>query len=698
MDISITSNISLNHSEKSFVISEEGDRNCYDTDRDIIMRKLMQLYSKHNLTKVALEDIASVVNSVPGANIKIPTTKYLIFKEFLHDSSTDVNKHIFCSHCKNYTSYPYGNWNEPKCDSCGDDLSKNDFFFVHISVENQLKEIVQCYFDNIKTYGQMISNKICENICDVYDGDVLKNIKSLNSIYSLTLNTDGLVMQKSSKCSLYPVLLICNFLPPQIRYKEKNMIVAGLYYGVSKPDFVKYLDPMIREFKKLSEIGFIYRNEIYQFIVSHATFDLPMKSVMQNIRQYNGYNACYYCEHPGEKTQNGVRYVNTSQPYALRNHENMVLLTEKVIKTGKVLSGIKGISPMLGFKHFDIARSLSIDYMHGALLGVTKNLISFWIDSIHHKKPHYIKPKQRIIVNKRLQTIKLCRFINRNITSLDTYSTFKASQFRTFLLYLFPVLQGILQKEYFNHLLLLSSAIYILSQEKISKEELKIADEKLKKFVFDYEVLYGKSNMTMNVHCLVHLVECVKNLGPLWSHSMFAFESFNGTLAKYGKSPNNIVNQVVERVVLSFTAEKIAVAPNTDTVFNEISLRLSIAETIALRGQKILNTPQFFAAMKRGSIIFTSTNHTLAKKTADYFISTKNNEYGKIKFYVKNGSEIYALIEEYSIETSMHQIFIAKTKSTNIVRPTNEIVEKYILLKINRSEYVVKRPNSYEIN
>lgn len=698
MDISITSNISLNSEQLSFNISGEENENFIETDRDLLIKKLMQLYSKHNLSKVAIEDIAKLVNSVPGAKIQIPTTKHLIFQEFSKNSSNIVNKHILCPRCKDYSRFAYANCVDPKCTSCENDLSKSDFFFVHISIETQLKKIVQYNFDDITAYRQKVSTKKCENICDVYDGQVLKNMRTFNFIYSITLNTDGLIMHNSSKSSLYPVLMICNFLPPQIRFKEKNIIVAGLYYGIAKPDFSKYFDPIIREMEKLSEIGFFYRNEVFQFIVSHASFDLPMKSVMQNIRQYNGYNACYYCEHPGEKTQTGVRYVNTLQPFALRNHKNMILMTAKAIKTGNVINGVKGISPMIGFKNFDIVQSLSVDYMHGVLLGVTKNLLSFWIDSIHNQKLFYIKPKQRIIVNKRLQELKLCRFINRNITSLDTYSTFKASQYRTFLLYLFPVLQDILQKKYFNHLLLLSSAIYILSQEKISTEELKLADENLKKIVLDYEEVYGKTNMTMNVHCLLHLVECVKNLGPLWSHSMFHFESFNGTLAKYGKSPNNVTNQIVERVNLNFAVEKITEAPNRDVLFNEISVRLSISETIALRNKKISDSSKFFAAIKRGVTVFTSTTYTLAKKTADFFVSTKNHEYGKIKFYVKSGSEIYALIEEYSIEPSMHQICIAKTKSTNILRPTNEIVEKYILLKINFKEYVVKRPNKYEVN
>lgn len=695
MDISLNSNVSLENKEQiSFDLSEEGESNNVESDRDGIMRKLMHLYSKHNLSKVALEDFANLVNIVPGATVKIPANKYSIFKEFLQYNCINVNKHILCTRCKQYSPFPFTNANEIKCSSCNGVLSRSDFFFVHISAEPQLKWIVENYFNEIKRYRQTILNKQSDDICDVYDGEVLNNMRTLNFIYSLTINTDGLVMHKSSKASLYPVLMICNFLPPEIRFKQRNMIVAGLYYGSVKPNFSEYFDPIIREFKKLSEFGFFFQNENFQFHITHACFDLPMKSVLENIRQYNGYQACYYCEHTGKKTEKGVRYTNMLQPSPLRNHKNMVLLADKARKTGMIVKGIKGISPLIGFENFDIVRSLSVDYMHGALLGVAKNLLSFWYDSTHNQRPFYIKPQQRLIVNNRLASIKLCRFINRNITTLENYSTFKASQYRTFILYLFPVLHGVLRKKYFEHFQLFSFSMYTLLQEKITKNELMLVDVQLKKFVDEYEILYGETSMTMNVHCLLHVVECVKNLGPLWAHSMFSFESYNGTLTKYGKSPNNVLNQVVEKVVLNFAEAKDAEKQRKDLIFSHLSSeQISNSDTNLLRINRILST-KFYAAMRRGSIVFTSINYTCAKKTIDYFIETRQNEYGKIVCYVEN----HAMIEEYSIVNCANQILTVKTTSKKILRPTSDIVAKCIYLKIGQNEYIVKRPNKYEVN
>lgn len=698
MDISINSNVSLNSKEQtSFNISNEGI-NLIETDRESLLNKLMQLYLKHNLSKAAVEDIAVVMNSVPGAKIKIPTTKYLLFKEFLANNSHNVNKLILCNRCKQYSAFLFGSVCGLKCDSCKGDLSKNNFFFVHISAESQLKRIVENYYDEIKHFRGRFSNNQCDDICDAYDGQVIRKMETLNFIYSLSLNTDGLVMHNSGKGSLYPVLMVCNFLPPELRFKEKNMIVVGLYYGIEKPDFFQYLDPIIVEFERLSEFGFFLRGDHFQFHITHACFDLPMKSAIQNIRQYNGYSACYYCDHPGEKTQNGVRYTNQIVDSVLRDHKTMILTAGRAIKTGAIVNGVKGFSCLTGFKNIDIVRSIAVDYMHGALLGVTKNLLSFWLDPINHQKSFYIKPKEKLIINKRLVAIKLCRFINRNVISIDNYNKFKSSQYRTFLLYLFPVLQGILGRKYFDHFQLLSFSIYILLKERITPEELIHAETMLKKFVSDYEILYGKCSMTMNVHCLLHLVECVKNLGPLWCFSLFCFESYNGTLAKYGKYPNNVLNQVVESVVLNFAAEKVTVTQTKDKIFSEIFIRPSASDKSILESEKLCGTTKIFSAMKRGNTIFTSINYKCAKKTADYFIETNQNDHGKIKYFVDNGSELFAVISEYEIVSTMNQIFIAKETGQTILRPTKDIREKLIYMQIKDTEYVVKRPNKYEMN
>jgi len=49
-------------------------------------------------------------------------------------------------------------------------------------------------------------------------------------------------------------------------------------------------------------------------------------------------------------------------------------------------------------------------------------------------------------------------------------------------------------------------------------------------FVSDFENLYGKQHLSFNVHQTLHLVQSVRDWGPLWSHAENLFESYNSVL------------------------------------------------------------------------------------------------------------------------------------------------------------------------
>ena len=67
----------------------------------------------------------------------------------------------------------------------------------------------------------------------------------------------------------------------------------------------------------------------------------------------------------------------------------------------------------------------------------------------------------------------------------------------------------------------------------------KICSKKMLFFLFFFDLYFfffcitftGKEKMTMNVHLLQHLQICVRQFGPLWSFSCFAFENLNGFLS-----------------------------------------------------------------------------------------------------------------------------------------------------------------------
>ena len=54
----------------------------------------------------------------------------------------------------------------------------------------------------------------------------------------------------------------------------------------------------------------------------------------------------------------------------------------------------------------------------------------------------------------------------------------------------------------------------------------------------------GERQVLPNVHGLLHLPEAVSDLGPLWAHSCFPFESGNGELLKLFHGSQSIEKQV----------------------------------------------------------------------------------------------------------------------------------------------------------
>ncbi len=64
-------------------------------------------------------------------------------------------------------------------------------------------------------------------------------------------------------------------------------------------------------------------------------------------------------------------------------------------------------------------------------------------------------------------------------------------------------------------------------------------------FVINYhQINIGENNMSMNVHSLLHLPNVVEDIGPLWAHSCFQFESANGQLLQLFHGSQGVEKQV----------------------------------------------------------------------------------------------------------------------------------------------------------
>ncbi len=96
--------------------------------------------------------------------------------------------------------------------------------------------------------------------------------------------------------------------------------------------------------------------------------------------------------------------------------------------------------------------------------------------------------------------------------------------------------------------------MFLLCKDTVTSEGLKRCEKLVVEFVKQFETLYGKENVSFNVHLCLHLPDSVRNWGPLWAHSGYIFESFNGEILKmfHGTQcvPLQIMKQFTYRQVL----------------------------------------------------------------------------------------------------------------------------------------------------
>ena len=141
---------------------------------------------------------------------------------------------------------------------------------------------------------------------------------------------------------------------------------------------------------------------------------------------------------------------------------------------------------------------------------------------------------------------------NRKPRSLEKAKRlWKAHKLRQFLLYSGPVvLRNALRDDLYNHFLNLYLAITILVNPVLCKNNnyLNLSENLLKTFVKNYQILYGRENVSFNVHSLLHIVDDVRNFGPLDSYSAFRYENYIGKIKRLIRKGDKPLQQLARRL------------------------------------------------------------------------------------------------------------------------------------------------------
>lgn len=360
------------------------------------------------------------------------------------------------------------------------------------------------------------------------------------------INTDGISMFKSSRITIWPIYLQLANLPPLLRFRRDNIVTCGLWVGQTKPNMDTLLAPVLQKIDQLNALGMPFQTPqgaevVVRILLLFGVFDLPAKAQVLSMIQFNGSYGCATCLHPG--VWHGAQVYPPGKSYPLRTEEGIYKAFREGHQSGKIIEGIKGISPLKSY--VNLVDGVPSDYMHCVLEGVVKWLLKAWTGQKFHDKPFSIR-RFLDVLDQSLLKQRPPHELTRPPRSIKLHlSYWKASEFRSWLLfYSLPLLLHILPPLYFHHFSLLVCSIHLLLQTRASVVQTHAAEEMLQDFCSFLPELYGVSSCTMNAHCLTHLPYFVRKWGPLWTHSAFSFESMNGTLTNMVHSTKKIAEQL----------------------------------------------------------------------------------------------------------------------------------------------------------
>lgn len=699
---------SLDSSLNECVLYEESENRSKNPVTAAI-NKLLQFQANHATSDAAVVQMARIQNEIPGSQIVIPLSKQNMERRAHQKYSFDC--YVFCDKCEEATKY------REKCAQCDFMTRKTrDNYFIYIPVKQQLLLMLHKNLQTILNYLEKETKS--GMIGDIYDGKVFKETKLRHPdtiILPLTFNLDGASVSNSSKLSMWPILLYQNYLPPKMRFMKDNILLAGVICSTKKPDLSKFILPFIIEMNQLynDQISLVRDAQVHRFVplAMFCLCDLPARAQMQQMKHVSGYFACPICLQSGTAvpTSNGkssyVRYVKTRENIEMRTHNQTIKDTHTYLTTKESVHGIKGITPLIALPCFDIIQNVSTDYMHGIFLGIVNDMLDIWLGKkcLKNIKTGFkiTKTDDRVELSNRIIRQKPYSRITRKPRSLFDRSFYKAMEYRNLLwFYLHYAMYGVLSQAAINHFNLLSAATYILNQPEINKEEIYKAGEMLKRFADGFEENYGKDSITMNIHMIRHYADNVINGGPLWSQSMFGFESRMGDFKKCQRSNNYISDSIAKKYCLNDSKSF-----ETKTNGKIITLREKWINVDVNTAKMFMNfgllptngTYNISYAIRKNDDIFISTASPMTN-SIDYFVRMKDETIGTIELFVKDGQNIYILLNKFEILHQKYHLNEVKLKKPiqRQLFDCNDINDKLIYLKFGSIEVVTSEPNKYE--
>ena len=409
---------------------------------------------------------------------------------------------------------------------------------------------------------------------DIYDGAVWHDFMCLDcsgepvaflsnpNNLLLSLNVDWFQPYERTQYSVGAMYLVVNNLPRSQRFKLNNVILVGVIPGPNEPKLTmnSYLEFLVDELLDMFH-GFWVEADCFagglKFVrvaLGCISCDIPATRKILGFASHSAAMGCSKCMKRFKSSRFGSRLnysgfeIDDWQPRdglaGHRVHSRKYNAAKTKTEQQKCLqeSGVR-YSVITELPYFDVVRHSVIDPMHNLFLGTPKVMIAIW-RSIGVFSDDSLKAMQSIIDGVVIPT-DMGR-IPRKIAS--GFDSFTADEWRNWVTVFSPlVLRQRLTDEQWEHWKKYIFACKLLCSRSVLPVAIALGEKLLLEFCREFECLYGAEKVTPNMHLHCHVVDSIRDYGPVYAFWLFSFERYNGILGGFHTNNHDIESQFVYR-------------------------------------------------------------------------------------------------------------------------------------------------------
>ncbi|XP_070389647.1 uncharacterized protein [Dermacentor albipictus] len=292
---------------------------------------------RHKLSKEATEDLLHLVELHLPCDTATATTSFVLLKQF-RSFLLSPSQHFYCPYCKVYIGKDIANG--LKCLECDstysvEELQKKSSFFVALSIEEQLRNILESKCSKVQL-GSEATKSTSYDVSSIRQSLCYSRLPLSPYDVTLTINTDGFPMYKSSGYSMWPLELAVNELPEHERWD--NMLLGAIWFGREKPNINCFLRPFVEEMNHLSSTGFAWTDEhkvsrTTRVFPGPVTVDTVARALVMNMTMFNGAYGCAWCESEGTVVAKGSGHSRVYPLHQRQPKERTAVFSERMQET-----------------------------------------------------------------------------------------------------------------------------------------------------------------------------------------------------------------------------------------------------------------------------------------------------------------------------------------------------------------------------